>query len=615
MTGRPPNAPHPSRVHLPRRRTSPPRLVLLLVAVLAALVAPLASAAPGSAATGTQAAVASQDCNSSRIRLELLNPTAAATTFTVAYGGSTWTPSVAAGDRTDLYFTRTSGTAYSFHVTTPQGLDTTAAGTLDCSAALGAQVSLDCPGNVLRMTLVNHSSAAQDFTVAWPGRSGSAWTRTVAAGASDDSLLWTVASGTAYSFTTTTASGFSRTESGTATCGLASGTPGMNAQTLFSTSTAIQGLNRLSSDGSTYETYTGTATSVRIPAMAVTNTGTILAVADARVDSSADLGGGDNNIQTVMRRSTDGGATWSAAKVVLHAPTTSEGYGDPSLVVDRTAGGQGTIYLFDNYSPAPGVGYYGSAAGSDSATDTTAMHIRYITSTDGGATWSAPVDLNPQVKDVAWAGMFASSGHGIQLASGRLVQPIVYRQDGADHAADIYSDDHGATWHAGPAAATGVNESKVLQRGDGKVVQNLRSNSGGNRWYATAGDASPSGATDVAGAFGPAWNSGLVDPGCNADEIAYLAPTQVGAGGAPQTTSVAVMSNNASASSRSELTVRVSSDDGASWPRQALVKSGAAGYSTLAVLGGGAVADLYEIGDTGGIVFADFTLDWAQQDR
>ncbi|WP_328470379.1 exo-alpha-sialidase [Streptomyces sp. NBC_00448] len=629
MTERSPRIRPPRRKERPartaHRKASPQRLLLLLVAVLAALVAPLATAAPGSAATGTQSAVGSQDCNSSRIRLELLNPTASATTFTVTWSGyGSWTPSVAAGDRTDLFFTKPGGTAYSFHVTTPQGLDTTVAGTLDCSTALGAQVSLDCPRttdgsqpatHVLRMTLVNHSAAAQVFTVAWPGRSGSAWTRTVAAGASDATLLWTVPNGTPYSFTTTTASGFSRTESGAATCGLAAGTPGMNAQTLFSTTTPIEGLNRLSADGSTYETYTGTVASVRIPAMAVTNSGTVLAMADARVDGNSDLGGGTNNIQTVMRRSTDGGATWSTPKVVLHAPTTSEGYGDASLLVDRTAGPHGTVYLFDNYSPAPGVGYYGSAAGSNSATDTTAMHIRYITSTDDGLTWSAPVDLNPQVKSVSWAGMFASSGHGIQLASGRLVQPIVYREDGADHAADIYSDDHGATWHAGPAAATGVNESKVIQRGDGKVVQNLRSNSGGNRWYATAGDASPAGATDVASDFGPAWNSGLVDPGCNADEISYLKPTQVGPTGSPLTTPVTLASNNASASSRSELTVRVSQDDGASWPYQALVKSGDAGYSTLAVLGSGAAADLYEIGDTGGIVYSDFTLDWAKQDH
>ncbi|MEV5709583.1 sialidase family protein [Actinoallomurus sp. NPDC052274] len=193
--------------------------------------------------------------------------------------------------------------------------------------------------------------------------------------------------------------------------------------------------------------------------------------------------------------------------------------------------------------------------------------------------------------------MFASSGHGIQLATGRLVQPIVYHDAAGDHASNIYSDDHGATWHNGTTAGTGVNESKVIQRSTGRVAQNMRSNAGGNRWYATA--------ADVTASYGTAWNSGLIDPGCNGDEISYLPA----ASGAPALTNVALHSNNA-ATGRTDLTVRLSRDDGSSWPQEALLKPGAAGYSTMAVLPDGSVADLYEIGDTGGIVFTRFTVPW-----
>ncbi|WP_405461290.1 exo-alpha-sialidase [Streptomyces sp. NBC_00101] len=589
-------------------------LLALLTAVTTVLLVPL----PASAAVSGQAAVADQDCTSSRIRVTLLNESAAATTFTATWAGvGTYTRTVSAGDRTTLFFTKADKTVYSIAVTTPQGLNTTLNGTLDCGAALGAQIAMECPRNAdgtlpathrLGLTLVNRSATARTFTVRWPGLSATTWTRTVAANASDASMYWTVANGTAYAITTT-APGFTRTESGRATCGLATGTPGMNSQTLFSTTDAVAGVNTRQTDG-TYQERSRTVASVRIPAMAVSNTGTIVAMADARVSSAADLGGGSNDIQVAMRRSTDGGATWSPAEIVQHAGTTTEGYGDVSLLVDRSAGARGTIHAFLNYSPAPGIGYYGSAPGSNSATDPTAMHIRVISSTDDGVTWSAPVDLNPQVKKAGWAGIFASSGHGVQLASGRLVQPIVYRENGVDHAADIYSDDHGATWKTGAPAATGVNESKVLQRGSGKVVQNMRSNGGGNRWYATASDA---GASDVASPFGTAWNSGMIDPGCNADEISYLSPTDVDSGGRPITTDTALYSGNASSSGRNELTVRVSEDDGASWRHHVLIKSGAAGYSTAAVLGDGAIGDLYEIGATGGIVFTGFTLDWAKQ--
>ncbi|MGW2282107.1 exo-alpha-sialidase [Streptomyces sp. NPDC001770] len=598
----------------PVRRPWAFAVLALVTAFAAVLLAPVHARA---AASG-QSAVADQDCTSSRIRITLVNETSAATTFTATWTGvGTYTRAVSAGDRTDLFFTKADGTAYSFVVTTPEGLHTSLSGTLDCSTALGAQVSMDCPRNAdgsppsthkLRLTLVNRSAGPRTFTVGWPGRSASPWTVTVPAGSSDASLFWTVGNGTAYTLTATS-TGFARTESGTATCGLAAGTPGMNTQALFTVTDPIDGINTLNAHGD-YEEVTRTVASVRIPAMAVSNTGTIVAMADARVSSAADLGGSSNDIQVAMRRSTDGGATWTKAEIVQHAATTTEGYGDVSLLVDRSVGTDGRIFAFLNYSPAPGIGYYGSSAGSNSSTDTTSMHIRTITSTDGGATWSAPVDINPQVKEVGWSGMFASSGHGIQLAGGRLVQPIVYRENGVDHAANIYSDDHGATWKAGAPAATGVNESKVLQRGSGKVVQNMRSNSGGNRWYATASDV---GASDVASAFGTPWNSGMIDPGCNADEISYLSPTDVDSSGYPATTDVSLYSGNPSAGSRSELTVQVSEDDGASRRHRVLIKSGAAGYSTMAVLAGGAIGNLYEIGATGGIVFTGFSLAWATQ--
>ncbi|MEV4678338.1 sialidase family protein [Actinomadura sp. NPDC049382] len=66
------------------------------------------------------------------------------------------------------------------------------------------------------------------------------------------------------------------------------------------------------------------------------------------------------------------------------------------------------------------------------------------------------------------------------------------------------------------------------------------------------------------------------------------------------------------AMARTDLTGRVSRDDGASWPHQALIKPGAAGYSTMAVLANGSIGTLCEIGDTGGILFARTTLPWLE---
>ena len=553
-----------------------PRAATVAAITLLALM----PAAPSHAAG--QAALVTQDCTSSRIQETVVNRTSSPTTFTLTWPGTgTWTARVAAGDSANFHFTRPSGTAYTFHTTTPEGLDQTNSGTLDCTNALSARTAMDCGApHRLRLILVNRSPADRAFTVTWPGRSS--WSVTVPAGAGNNDLFWTVPDRTPYTFRISSGT-WSDTLSGTSGCGLGSGTPGMNAQTVLTTSTVIDGLDKA-------------AKSVRIPALAVSNHGTVVAVMDARVDGSYDLGGGTNNIQLAMTRSTDGGATFSHPKIIAKAPTASEGYGDPSLLVDRTTG---QIFCFFTYAPKPGVGYSGSTPGDTSATATTNTHIRYVTSTDDGATWSTPVDLNPQVRKVDWAGMFASSGHGIQLASGRLVQPIVYRDASGDHAADIYSDDHGTSWHNGTTAGSGVNESKAVQRSTGRVAQNMRSNAGGDRWYSTA--------PDVTAPFGAAWNSGLIDPGCNGDEISYLRPTA----GAPSLTNIALHSNNA-ATSRTGLTIRVSRDDGASWPHEALIKPGTAGYSTMAVLPDGTTATLYEIADTGGIVFTRQSLRWLE---
>ncbi|MEV4665633.1 sialidase family protein [Micromonospora echinofusca] len=77
-------------------------------------------------------------------------------------------------------------------------------------------------------------------------------------------------------------------------------------------------------------------------------------------------------------------------------------------------------------------------------------------------------------------------------------------------------------------------------------------------------------------------------------------------------TRTALFSNNAHPTARNDLTVRLSTDDGASWSTRALIKPGGAGYSTMAVLADGKIGNLYEVGNTGGIHFARFTLDWVK---
>ena len=439
------------------------------------------------------------------------------------------------------------------------------------------RTSVDCDRNELRLTLENRSARTADFTVTGTRRAA----RDVAPGAST-TLRWAVPNGSRFALHVTAPDGHRTDHTGRASCGLRPGTPGMNTTRLFSTDTPFQEM--LQDDGSERP---GTARSVRIPALAVTNSGTLLAVADARVDGPSDL---PADIQLGLRRSTDDGASWSAPRVVVHAERTTDGTGDSSLLVDRVTG---RVFLFYNHA-RPGTGFF----------EPNAEHGRvlYVTSDDDGRTWSRPVDLTARVKKPGWTKLFASSGHGIQLHDGRLVQPLVHRDARSTYAENLVSDDHGRTWRTGAVAGRAVNESKPVQRSTGAVDQNMRHNDGGARYYATS--------PDGAGPFGPMRRAAaLPDPRNNADEISLLRPRA----GTPGLTRTVLFSNTPSTTRRDELTVRLSRDDGAHWPHRAVLKSGRAGYSTLAVLRDGSVGCLYEVGDTGGLFFARFTPEWVRR--
>ena len=85
----------------------------------------------------------------------------------------------------------------------------------------------------------------------------------------------------------------------------------------------------------------------RIPSLIITNSGSLIAVCDARVDKPGDA---PNNIDLVMKKSSDGGKTWSKAKVIVGFPD-SEAACDPSMVVDKQTG---TIWMAYDYAiPEP----------------------------------------------------------------------------------------------------------------------------------------------------------------------------------------------------------------------------------------------------------------------
>ncbi|MBM3724050.1 MAG: exo-alpha-sialidase [Acidobacteria bacterium] len=324
----------------------------------------------------------------------------------------------------------------------------------------------------------------------------------------------------------------------------------------------------------------------RIPALAESRRGTLLAAADARFDSTGDLPG---RIAIVLRRSFDKGRTWTPAQFIHRVP--EGGAGDPSLLVDPRTG---RIWCFFAYGP-PGIGFPTAKPGARTGVETLQLHA--IHSDDDGATWSSAADLTPQVKDPAWRAFFATSGAAIVTRTGRYLLPLVVRDaDNSVHARNAYSDDRGATWHTGPSLGPGTDESHHVELRDGAVLQNLRTNPGGPRGVAVSRDGGVS--------FSPVErHPSLVDPGCNAGITRHARKN-------------ALVFTNAASTRRERMTVKVSRDDGRSWSGGRVVHEGPAAYSSVIVLRDGSIGVLYERGEKYAaerITFARFPLSWAEK--
>ncbi|CAN5528693.1 sialidase family protein [soil metagenome] len=327
----------------------------------------------------------------------------------------------------------------------------------------------------------------------------------------------------------------------------------------------------------------------RIPALAVTNSGTVLATYDAR-PSMADL---PSHIAVVIRRSTDRGITWLPQYVVREG-SPPQGYGDPSLIVDRKTG---RIFLF--LAASQNRGFVSSTAGSDE-NDPNILQADYSYSDDDGITWQHR-RITSQIKDPAWGGIFASSGAGIQIVhgpyAGRLVQQYVVRYQAGNWAASAYSDDHGQTWHMGHLVGPGLDENKSVELSSGTLMLNSRATPYRKVAYSSDGGVTWTGLHD---------DIQLPDPNDNG----ALLRVDVAAPPNDPRARWLLFSNNESTSGRQRLVVKMSCDDGKTWPIRKIIEPGFAAYSTLARLSDGTFGVLWESDEYKRITFSTFDQRW-----
>ena len=320
------------------------------------------------------------------------------------------------------------------------------------------------------------------------------------------------------------------------------------------------------------------ANNYRIPAITSAPNGDLLVSYDERPRTGWDVSGGDapNPNSIVQRRSTDNGVTWGEPTYVHQGSKDSRdtrvGFSDPSYVVDWQTGA-----IFNFHVKSYNTGFFGSQAGSD-VNDRNVLQAEVSVSRDNGYTWEHQV-ITPQVTpDASWISRFAASGQGIQLKygayAGRLVQQFtIKKDDGSIQAVSVYSDDHGATWQAGEAFGTRMDENKVVELSDGTLLLNSRDNAGGG--YRKIARSSDGGRTW--GEVTPDYQ--LKDPTNNGQVIrAYpSAPA-----GSPQS-KVLLFTNSATWSGRTYGTIKMSCDDGATWASAKTYNTGHVGYTTIAV--------------------------------
>ena len=336
----------------------------------------------------------------------------------------------------------------------------------------------------------------------------------------------------------------------------------------------------------------------RIPAIAKAPNGWILTAWDSRPSGCGDAPQPNSIVQRISK---DGGKSFETRTVAAAGMQGAQkyGYSDPSYVVDYETG---EIFLF--FVKSFDQGWGGSQAGTD-PTNRNVLHAAVTSSKDNGLTWSEPRIITDQItNDAAWRSRFAASGAGIQLKygehKGRLVQQYTINNNNVWQAVSVYSDDHGETWHAGEPVGTGMDENKVVELSDGRLMINSRPSQGGYRKIAFSSDGGETytGFTE---------DTELPDPHNNAQIIRAFPDAPQGSAAAK-----VLLYSSSSPQGRSNGLVRISFDDGENWSMSKQFKSGYMAYSVLAALGNGRYGLLYEGDAKGGnsITYTQISLDW-----
>jgi len=304
----------------------------------------------------------------------------------------------------------------------------------------------------------------------------------------------------------------------------------------------------------------------RIPALATSPKGTLLAVYDMRRRKPRDL---QEDIDIGLSRSSDGGRTWESPRVIMDMgeygglPQEQNGCSDPGIVVDEKTG---EIIVFAVWmNGRPGKHQWrddGSLPGYEIGKTAQLLMVR---STDDGRTWTKPENLTRVLKKEAWWLLAPAPQQGINMPDGKLVMPMQGRdENGVPFATIMVSGDHGKTWTLGAPSHSRGNECQAARLSDGSIMLNIRNGTVKYR------------AVYVTKDLGRTWTAHsthantLIEPPANGSLFAFR--------------NLLLFANARSQTARTHHTLQISSDDGTTWPenmRLLLDEGRGRGYPSL----------------------------------
>lgn len=332
----------------------------------------------------------------------------------------------------------------------------------------------------------------------------------------------------------------------------------------------------------------------RIPAIIKAVNGDLITATDARFGTPNDL---PFEANIVIRRSTDNGATWLPQQTI--ADYGSEGAGDASFILDKTNGN--IICLFASHN------------GLVASTPSDPIRLNITKSTDNGVTWSPPVNITNQIYGAGctnpitqnWYAVWASAGRHTQLANGRMVVAVGVSPTSSFSLSNtfIYSDDGGTTW-VPVTTLTNIgagDESHIEQLNNGNLIMSSRINVNGARKFRIS--------TNMGATWGAqsSWTQ-INDSRCNGDFVRFSSTTT----GDNMNILLHTIPDNTN-TTRQNLTVFASQDEGVTWPVKRTIFPGLSQYSSITRLSDNTIGIYYEMADPGApfeMYFARFSLNW-----